>query len=110
MPGIEACDPDCWDAEGAPQGWVGDVWLVRGVGVAPSPGDSADRIPGIDGCVPDTAEPEACPAGECEAELWLASPLGADAWAWLVVGESNRYKLYSRIRPIRFAPYSGSVA
>jgi hypothetical protein len=99
MPGIDACDPDGWAADGcAPKGWA--------VGVAPSPGESADKMPGIDGCVPDPAEP----VGECEAELWLAAPLGAAAWAWLAVAESNRYKLYSRMMPIRFAPYSGSVA
>jgi hypothetical protein len=82
--------------------------LVLGVAVAPSPGESADRMPGIEGCVPDTAEPDWWPAGEGEEGVWLAAPLGAAAW--LAVGESNRYKLYSRIKPIRFAPYSGSVA
>ena len=111
MPGIDACDPEGWDAEGcAADGWVAGVLVVLGVGVAASAGDSADRMPGIDGCDTDPAEPDGCPAGECAAGVWLAAPLGAAAWAWLAVGESNRYKLYSRIRAIRFAPYSGSVA
>src|SRR4029077_11074045 len=59
------------------------------------PGCGSPRAPG-------------CPAGECAAGLWLAASLGTVAWAWLAVGESNRYRLYSRIRAIRFAPYSGS--
>src|ERR1700759_269278 len=98
MPGIDACDPDGSDAARcAPDGWVAGVLLAVGVGVAPSPGESTDRMPGIDGCEPDTAEPDACPADECAAGVWLAAPLGAAAWPWPAVGESNRYKLYSRI-------------
>ena len=89
-----------------PDGWVVGEWVALGVGVPPSAGESADRMPGIDGCAADPAEPDGCPAGECAAGVWL----GAAAWAWLAVGESNRYRLYSRIRAIRFAPYSGSVA
>ena len=54
MPGIDACVPDGWDdAEWAPDGFVAGVWLGLDVGVALSPGESADRMPGIDGCVPD---------------------------------------------------------
>ena len=59
MPGIDACDPDGWDAEDcAPEGWAVGVLLVPVVGVAPSPGESADIMPGTDACPTDGCDPD----------------------------------------------------
>ena len=58
------------------------------------------------GCRGSTAAPP-IPPNRTGARPVSARPgcgSGPRAWAWLAVGESNRYRLYSFIRAIRFAP------
>jgi hypothetical protein len=111
MPGIDASAPVGWVAgECTPDGWVAGASVALCVGVPATAGESADRMPGIEGWVSDAREPGAFPVAGCSAGLWLPAPPGAAAWDWLDVRESNRYRLYSFISAMRFAPYSGSVA
>src|SRR6266516_2123366 len=113
VPDRTVLDPAVPDAAGA-------VRCPAALGETDSVGD-ADALG--DAEAEGAARPAGCAAGAGDIAGTRPGMTGSSAALWAAVGSwlagcacdaldgaSNRYRLYSRIRAIRFAPYSGSVA